>query len=283
MKLEVFKTINVYVSNEYSSVNQLPSNRVSSNDDDRFSKTARNIFKRRVENIKKSIEKRGYDMSQPIQLWKCPKTKKDYLVDGISRFTACKELGLPFYFVYVESFDSFIDVEAYMFQINNDRRNWTIEDKILHFINASSTSLESKGKLLEMVQLRDDLGISLPSAMVLYFNTQGGWKPENIEKAIQKPKSLYLDNAIAIINATKNIADFATNEKFILGVNNLVQHPEFSPKVADKIVNGLWGVVKQNSAKTWAAVFHNIANKGCKKGKLLIDLVGERGYKGNRP
>lgn len=286
MKSQLSSTVKIFESSDYSAINHFKSNRLSSTTNlAMFSTTALNIFKRRVKILKELIGENGFDERQAIILWKNPKTKQYFLVDGLGRLTACKELNVPFYYTLLEGFKTEAEVERYMFKINNERKNWTIEDKIMYFINSSSTNKETKQKLDAMLKMRKQHSLPLTSSMVLFFNMQGSWKPEVIEKTVQREKSVYCDEAISLIEECSKRIPYAKSEKFIIAINNLVKHPGYSVDVRYRLIKGIVMVQNnQSSHKAWTAVFHNIINAGISKPKqLIIDLVGEKVYKGNRP
>jgi ParB family chromosome partitioning protein len=69
--------------------------------------------------ITENMRIRGYDMSQPLIIWK----ERGVLVDGHTRLTAAKAVGLPTVPVIYASFTDTDTVIGYMLQIQFSRRN----------------------------------------------------------------------------------------------------------------------------------------------------------------
>lgn len=81
----------------------------------------RDINKRQVSNIENSIRTLDLTMFSPIMV------KNNYIIDGQHRFTACKNLGLPIYYIELDTLKE-KDVVTAISLLNNNSKNWSAED-----------------------------------------------------------------------------------------------------------------------------------------------------------
>ena len=81
----------------------------------------REINKRQVTNIENSIRTLDLTMFSPIMV------KNNYIIDGQHRFTACRNLGLPIYFIELDTLKE-KDVVTAIALLNNNSKNWSAED-----------------------------------------------------------------------------------------------------------------------------------------------------------
>ena len=77
---------------------------------------------RHVENLKTSIEACNLLKYRPIIVWK--DRKKYHIADGQNRYTACKEMGIPFYIQEVAGKPD----ERMLSILNSNQRNWGLGD-----------------------------------------------------------------------------------------------------------------------------------------------------------
>lgn len=81
----------------------------------------REINKRQVINIENSIKILDLTMFSPIMV------KNNYIIDGQHRFNACMNLGLPVYFIELNTLAE-KDVVTAIALLNNNSKNWSAED-----------------------------------------------------------------------------------------------------------------------------------------------------------
>ena len=79
------------------------------------------------EALKKSIQVHG--QLQPMTVWKEPFSQKTFIVDGHSRYKACKQLGITPDIEY-KRFSGWDDVKLYAIQVNSDRRHLSQIQKV---------------------------------------------------------------------------------------------------------------------------------------------------------
>ena len=85
-----------------------------------------------LERIVASMRKNGFDNSQPLHIWHT--AVKDggehwYLIDGYTRFTACKKAGITRIPVTIhEGFDDFNAAYKYVLSLQVNRRNLTSDE-----------------------------------------------------------------------------------------------------------------------------------------------------------
>jgi len=78
--------------------------------------------------IMQSIEKKDLTKYVPILVVRIKGSL--FIIDGQNRFLACKELGLPIYYILLPD-DCDEDV---MFMLNIDRKNWTLENYLNYWV-----------------------------------------------------------------------------------------------------------------------------------------------------
>lgn len=71
--------------------------------------------------IVQSMKKGGFDDSQPVHIWLFENHK--YLIDGYTRYTACKESGITSVPVFEHKFKSFDETYRYVLALQVNRRN----------------------------------------------------------------------------------------------------------------------------------------------------------------
>ena len=75
-----------------------------------------------LERIVKSMKENGFDESQPVHIWLTEDGHK-YLIDGYTRYTASKKVGITSLPVYEHTFKSFDETYKYVLGLQVNRRN----------------------------------------------------------------------------------------------------------------------------------------------------------------
>jgi len=109
-----------------------------------------------VENLRKSMEKRGFDKKHPLIIWE----ETGYLVDGHTRREAARRAGISYAPAIFESFASIEDVKAYMDRTQYHRRNLSQRDRV-ELLQRDAAYEAAKNKKQYIV---DHMGISPASA-----------------------------------------------------------------------------------------------------------------------
>ncbi|GKS67907.1 hypothetical protein YTPLAS73_14540 [Nitrosarchaeum sp.] len=97
------------------------------------------------ESLKKSIQENK--QHKPITVWKESVTEKTYIVDGHSRYEACKQLGVEPK-IENKEFDNWDDAMLYAVQVNSKRRHLTDMQKV----ELALREIEIEKKLAEIRQ-----------------------------------------------------------------------------------------------------------------------------------
>lgn len=100
----------------------------------------RRVDPRRVDMLKKSIEKYGY-LNSPIIV-----NEKHEVIDGQGRLAACKELGCPITYMVVEG----LTIE-HCRALNMNAKNWTMEDFIISYAESGD---ENYVRLIDLVPIK---------------------------------------------------------------------------------------------------------------------------------
>ncbi len=134
--LDSSDVLNVYKTTDYNRFVLMPENR--------------QIYPVHVANLRRSIQEDGYLKERPIEVIRSG--DKMVIVDGQHRFTACRELELPIFYILKSEADASLAVRV----VNNNAKIWRPEDYLRHFIAMKNTSYIRLAKFMEDF----DVGIS---------------------------------------------------------------------------------------------------------------------------
>ncbi len=116
-----------------------------------------------LDRIAGSMEKRGFDNSQPVHIWKV--TDEDgnahnYLIDGYTRLEACRRVGIETVPYYEDVFSSEEECFLHVLHLQVDRRNLAPEEllKFIEELMGSDYVKGMKGKTAKIIA--DTLGLS---------------------------------------------------------------------------------------------------------------------------
>ena len=110
-----------------------------------------------------SMEKNGFDNSQPVHIWKVTDedgTLHNYLIDGYTRMAACKKTGIATVPYYEDKFASEEECFLHVLHLQVDRRNLAPEEllKFIEELMGSDYVKNMKGKTAEIIA--ETLGLS---------------------------------------------------------------------------------------------------------------------------
>lgn len=83
-----------------------------------------------LKRIVQSMVKNGFDNSQPIHVWKFE--GHVYLIDGYTRFRACKEAGISMVPIFEHNFESYEEAYKYVLGLQVNRRNLSSAELFEH-------------------------------------------------------------------------------------------------------------------------------------------------------
>ena len=116
--------------------------------------------------ITEAMRSRGFDNSQPVHIWHtCGNDGEHwYLIDGYTRFTACKKAGITRIPVYEHEFGSFAETYKYVLSLQVNRRNLSGDEllKNVAILLDSDEVCNYDGDKAE--KIADSLGISKRTA-----------------------------------------------------------------------------------------------------------------------
>ena len=163
----------------------------------------RRVCKSYVGSLKRSITNNDMTMYTPIIVDMAYR-----IIDGQHRFTACKELGKPIYYVVMEGKES---VDA-MIRLNQNQRMWRMEE----FLNYQA---ESKGGCyMELRTFIEDSKMGISNAMVVFPDVQiNSSDIRKGEKLFNKnPKA---DAIVDFLNSEEiKMLKFSKSRQFVLAV-----------------------------------------------------------------
>ena len=113
-------------------------------DYDVFELTDINRDPKHSENVKESIEIKDLTSYIPILVKVNPSNGKYTIYDGQGRYLACKDLGLPVYFVIGQDLE-----ETDIHLLNISQEKWKPEDYLRHYSNRGYTEYQKIEKLLK--------------------------------------------------------------------------------------------------------------------------------------
>lgn len=109
----------------------------------------------KVIRIAKNMTAHGYDDSQPIII-----TPDKIIIDGHSRYLACKQAGIKMVPVVIKEFESKEAAKDYERHLQLDRRNLTDADIYKYYVDETSKKDENGKRLLTDVEVAESLHIS---------------------------------------------------------------------------------------------------------------------------
>ena len=125
---------------------------------------------RHVENLKVSISECNLLKYRPIVVWK--DRKKYQIADGQNRYTACTQLGIPFYIQEVEEKPD----ERMLSILNSNQRNWGLGDFARFWANKDGTRKKYKRYLTYHAENKVTHGI-----LITIYEGETKRKGRNIE------------------------------------------------------------------------------------------------------
>jgi len=221
-----------------------------------YSKFVLNEFNRDPGHYKKvleSISANDYTQYQPILV-----DKNMNIVDGQNRFLACKELGLPIYFI--------VSTEIHIFaaaDINQASKNWSMQDYVQHY------SKRGKAPYTKMLDLCAKYGQRI-SVIAQFGKMVDGVKShtDNVKKGdFTFRDDIDVDGFFQHLATFQKYYKFSTNERFVKALLKMYMHPEYSEKTM------------ANKLRIVSAIVHDQPNVEL----MLGELVKLYNYKSRKP
>lgn len=125
----------------------------------------RNLNRNHINKIKDSITEFGYVASNPILV-----NHNNEIIDGQHRFVACKEMGLPVYYIVEDGLPS-----KALLSLNTTQKSWSLED----YINYWATKGYSSYRLL--ISFCEYCSLGASTALCILGYSRGGKTTEKIK------------------------------------------------------------------------------------------------------
>ena len=204
----------------------------------------RSVKRSHVENLKKKIKETDMTMCYPIMV-----DADMRIIDGQHRFYACKELGLPIYYVV----DDDDDAEQAMINCNKINKKWEMMDWLRYRANKNGGCYK---QLLDFVQ---QTGTTISNAMVIYpgkainaATLRAGTTDFGVnEKAFDIVHFLQSEYVKEL--------SFRNTRPFNLAIR--IAFDEYSKKQMDKLKRKILRVSQCSNYKQYLTVFSNIIKK----------------------
>jgi hypothetical protein len=227
-------TNRIYKSDNYKLLSFSKCNRIGSQEQySQFSnrKMGRR-FKKRVEQLKISIKKNGYDEQHPIIVWKDPVSQILFILDGQGRYAACEELGVPYLYTIHNSIKSEKDAEDYINLHNNIRLNWSVEDRV--YVSSKSHDVLTSSAHSKIIELDKRLNCGATSAMTILYGINS-IHPEKFGQNIRERRNWEITEEI--LSKCRNMGvKFWSNLPFVRAVAKMCETEGFNDKVKKKFL-----------------------------------------------
>lgn len=111
-----------------------------------------------LERIVQSMKTNGFDNSQPIHIWKYE--GHVYLIDGYTRFLACKKAGISMVPIFEHNFESYEEAYKYVLGLQVNRRNLSSAELFEHVEKLLGTNFIQTVTGDKASVIADTLGVS---------------------------------------------------------------------------------------------------------------------------
>jgi hypothetical protein len=191
-------------------------------DYDQFKLSSFNRDPSHYKKVKESIEENDYTMYQPILV-----DKSMNIVDGQNRFLACKELGLPIYFIVSQEIHIYAAAE-----INQASKNWGAMDYARHYAQRGKEAyvelLDRCAKYDQRISVVGSFGKMKDGARSVSHNIKKG--------TFEFREDIDIDAFFDHMSIFEQYFDFAKKEKFVKAMLKLYMHPNyFEEKMEQKL------------------------------------------------
>lgn len=243
----------------------------------------REINKRQVTNIENSIRILDLTMFSPIMV------KNNYIIDGQHRFTACKNLGLPIYYIELDTLKE-KDVVTAIALLNNNSKNWSAED-FLHLY--CQLGIESYMKVKDFMAETKVNSLSVAIYFLSGFNQyksainkkfkdgQFEIKNEDLEKAYEIGmwyRTLKMN--VETFYPAKKDHKFISSNNFLFALAELSRkinynHANLISNLSIELANKSFPLYPSDSVHVYYEQLAELHNKGLHKDKKVPSVLDE--------
>jgi hypothetical protein len=198
-----------------------------------YSKFKLNEFNREPGHYKKvrdSIRENDYTMYQPILV-----DKHMNIVDGQNRFLACKELGLPVYFIVSRDIHIFAAAD-----INQASKNWTMTDYVQHY---SKRGNEAYTKMIDLAA-KYGQRISVIAQFGKFSDSARSYSEIVRKGNFQFREDMDIEAFFQHAAHFQTYYHFAKKERFIRALLKIYTLKEYKPEVMNKKLRIASGIIK---------------------------------------
>lgn len=184
-----------------------------------FLNANRHIDRNHVNKIKKSITKYGFLESSPIMV-----NYDNEIIDGQHRFVACKEMGLPIKFVYVDT----QQMQNILVDLNNTQKKWNVLDYVTYYAQLGNE------QYIRLLQLSKQYRLSISSVCTIAEDSVQGGSDTDIIKAGQfrfpECEIGIVEGKIERVLQACKYMGLKSSDRIIRAITLVAKHPEFKWK-----------------------------------------------------
>jgi len=179
--------------------------------------------------VLESIKTNDYTQYQPILV-----DKKMNIVDGQNRFLACKELGLPIYFIISREIHIYAAAD-----INQASKNWSMQDFVQHY---SKRGKENYTKMLDLCA-KYGQRISTIAQFGKYSNGVNS-HTENVKRGdFYFRDDVDIDGFFSHLATFQKYYSFSKNDRFVKALLKMYMHKDYSVDVMENKLRIASGIV----------------------------------------
>jgi hypothetical protein len=272
--MEIVKTLTIYESDNYDLLYNGLYNRIGK-DEKEFIENygVKNLmkFKNRVRVLMEIIYQNGYDIYQPIIVWKNSDKKRLEILDGQGRYAACRNLNRSYWYTVHTDITNENEASEYVRIINNTRCNWSLTDKISVLGNSSNNEWNKNYR--KIIELENDLKCGLSNAAMVLYGC-GATKSRNIVnlKLVNNPNS---GTAARVLKTCRDMnLPFWKKTRFVEAVIKTCNNRDFNAKMEGKFYQKILTKKHQVTTREYLEMFHNMLNENYHTNQ--INLIGTR-------
>lgn len=228
------------VSNDYTLLHHLKGNRYGGgvNQVINIEKQSKD-FKRKVNEIVKSMKENGYDVNFPIVV--AIINNVFYILDGQHRYAAAVECGIPYHFIVKPEITTIKEANDYCEKMNNSKKShWTIEEYIYRIINDTDTyslGLRYKYQLIIDLSKRFNLPVSLICDLLIGEGSTktGGVIKKGLSFEVKTDVFEICLLAETISKKEPNFGVVMTSRTFVRNISKMYRNPYFDNEMLTRV------------------------------------------------
>lgn len=204
----------------------------------------REVSQANVERLKNSIKEIGFINARPIIV-----NRKMEILDGMHRFYALKELGLPIVYEVVDTSSHRHD-EKVVKELNTNQSVWQLKDWVHRH------AVHGKQFYKEVERFRDMYKVDMSSALVIccHETVRGNDIREGVDMRLNNKRIPTME----FLLAHKELP-YWKSKKFVYAVTQMFK--KCTAEQIMKVEKKIWSVPQQATSGQYLTIFENIINR----------------------